>query len=533
MNARGALFAGAVLLAMAHYAAAQAPSANRAAPPVDADANAYRALAAGNQKELSRWQAAGGDAARYAKENPDAIYDAMRDERDVRVLAFVLESGANPNAQRAANFKGTPIFTNVSDRDKIALLIRYGADLNVRDQSGYTPLSYALFAPSAEFKVPAYPRPDQKVRIYAKVDVVRFLLASGAEINGNLGGWGHAGGLGLARREDKDVIDLLIERGATLKDPGPRSFDITNTRTNRGPLAMAMELERDDLALALLRRDGKIAPNDGLALLDAARRGYSETALAILNAGADPNAADAQGATPLGWALRRKDTILAAALQKAGASPSARPYKPKIDARNLDAFGIETANDIDDVALFDPYRFYPAEMPPGAKIAFAFYGNGLGEFEAVKCERAVGFRLVARQNEAGSILVGICASEAKRVRDAVRWAKVALAQMTNAVAHSAPKPEALKDLGWDWRSAPHEGGWQGYSFPLIAAGHGIVAINTAVLLNDKGDRAVIVQADLSGLCDPGNLSRTRFRSPLCDDPAKALTDVALAVARRP
>jgi ankyrin repeat protein len=508
-------------------AAAGAVPPPRGTRPVDADAGAYRALAAGNQADRERWQGHGGDPARYAKNHPEAIYDAMGSERDLAVLEFVLKSGANPNARGIAYVKA-PIFVNPLDRDKVALLIRYGANLNESDTSGYTPLLHALAAPAREFRMPPNARAGQKVRVATKLDLVRLLLDSGARCNGDLGAATHAGALELARREDRDVIELLVARGATLEDPeqDPRAW-----QPRRGPLTIAIQQERDDLALALLGRDPRLAANDNLALLEAARRGFSELALALVNAHADPNRADAQGATALGWAERRNDAPLTAALQRAGAKPSAPP-RPKLFVNG--DYGAQWASQIDAVALFDAHRFYLDWRPPkpGA-VAFLFYAAAPGALQAVNCEDAAVYHLVAPANRHGSIQVGRCTREAGRVRDAARSAQGALAQMTTTLGAAAPQPAVRPAALGQWDSATYAGGWEGYRYPLLGAGRGVATVQTVVLANPTQGRAVIVQADLGQLCEPTGGIRTQLKTPLCEDTAKALTAIALAVARTP
>jgi ankyrin repeat protein len=506
------------------------------APQVNADARAYAALASGNQAELARWRSQGGDPARYAKESPDAIHDAMRPERDVSVLEFVLARGADPNARRSASSKTTPISVNPTDGDKVALLLRYGAQVNVRDDLRSTPLSHVLSAPSSVFTFPPYQIGRQKVRRFAKVDVARLLIDSGAEINGNLGGWGAQGALGLARREDKDVIDFLVARGATFKDDGQRTLVPgmpVSVPSDRGPITIAVQQGRDDLAMALLRRDQRIDAKDRVVVLEAARRGYLDVALAALAMGADPNATDAQGATPLSWALRRKDAALAVALRAAGATGPDRAYVPPAPRGNLGAFETRVASEIDAVAWLDPDRFYLAANAGAPEVAFAFYGNSMSAFEAIRCESSARFGIVVQQNEQGRIQAGICKGEFSRIRDAVQWAKGMVAQLTNVIPGSADGRVPPEPPGWEWKTASLAGGWQGYSFPVIAVGHGIALIPTVVLLG-KGDRAVIVQADLDQLCE--RTARTGARiveTPLCDDTTRALTEIALAIARVP
>ena len=531
---RNAFVSGLFLLVSTGNVLAQTGSVQPPLPSVDLDAKAYRALASGSRDELARWRAAGGDPARYAKNNPEAIHDAMGEDRDVDVLEFVLKSGANPNAQRHPNSKSTPILANPMDRDKVALLLKYGADVNARDTSGgYTALSNVLFYPFKEAKIPSRPLGNQRARTFSKLDVVRFLVEHGAEFNGNLGGWGRAGALGLTRREDKDVINFLIQRGATLKVVGPDPYAIVlaidEDHTDRGPLTTALQMDRDDLALALVQRDKRVASNDKLAILEASRRGFTTAALAILNAGANPNVADNQGASPLGWAEKRADVEIISALQKAGAKKSDKKIKASFDIPGWDAFDKEVAHAIDEVVFLDPDRFYIDIGLPKGEVVFAFYGKDVNTYDSMKCEHSVGYSIVANAGIQGTIQVGVCKKEARRMRELARSSKTGLQQIVKTLDQSGInlKADKAKMLAWEWQQEKYVDHAESYGFPVLAIGHGILWANTVVWVSRAADRAVIVQSGLTQLCGEGRTIRT----PLCSNANKALTDIALRVSR--
>ena len=80
----------------------------------------------------------------------------------------------------------------------------------------------------------------------------------------------------------------------------------------------------------------------------------------------------------------------------------------------------------------------------------------------------------------------------------------------------------------------HPGGLQSYSYPVLIAGHGLGLLHTVIMINRARDRAFIVQADLEPLCGMStNEGVPRVYTPLCHDTQRALTDIALAVARIP
>jgi len=284
-------------------------------------------------------------------------------------------------------------------------------------------------------------------------------------------------------------------------------------------VTLSIEMDRDDLALALLRRDRKVAQEDRAALPLATRRGFTEVSLTLIGAGADVNAVDAQGATALALAERRRDAAVVKALIAAGAKPGAQaaPTVAGNDFRSV------AAKEIDDVAFFDPPRF---AMYPRGEAPFAFYGSGggLNQFEQVKCERSAAFEFIAEANQVGGISVGVCTSEAKRVRELAVAAEPAmqalLAQLTQGGAK--PDPAMLAKFGWTYSRSTGPSGAEEHYFALIAVGHGVLSAPTLVLVPRGGRQAVVVQAQTMNLCERGVGTQT----PLCSNPRQALTDIS-------
>ena len=370
-------------------------------------------------------------------------------------------------------------------------------DPNAKDQSGYTPLARLLFDPNRE------------IRGQPKLELLRQLLDAGASVNGDHGGWGRAGALGHARREEPEVIAFLVARGATLAalDAG-------------GPIAIAIEMERDDLALALLGRDRKVEAQDRVALSLAARRGWRPVVAALLEAGADANAADAQGMTALAFAERRRDAAMAKALRAAGARPVSRPAKTAI-ASGAD-FAMWAAREIDEVVFFDPPRF---ALGRGRDAPFAFYGEAMNQFQEVTCERGASFDIIAMANLAGGIRAGICVREVRRVRALAAYAEPALAGVLALLSQSGVKldPALLDKFGWKYARTVGADGAEVRYFPLVAVGHGIGNLPTLVRVPRGARRAIVVQADTMKLCENYGLQN---QTPLCSDTRQALSDMA-------
>src|SRR5437773_8377054 len=87
-------FAAAALgLAIVPLMAGAQTQARGAMSQSELDAKAYEAFVNGKPELLDSLRAAGADPARYAKTSRDALFDALRPQRSIEVLEFVLKSG--------------------------------------------------------------------------------------------------------------------------------------------------------------------------------------------------------------------------------------------------------------------------------------------------------------------------------------------------------------------------------------------------------------------------------------------------------
>lgn len=530
------------------------------------DKRAFDALMKRKAELLAVLRSGGADPVRYMSANPKILSDAVRSEGiatleflykngadpsalenmlfgaaspegSIEVLKFLLENGADPNILKQEKLRSTPIFFTGFDPEKIRLLLEYGADPNLKGD-GYTLLAKVLFYHGKEISVTSSSVPGQAPRTYSKVSLVNLLLDHGADPNANNGNWGQWGALGLTRREDKEVIDLLIERGATLTHEVGEITMLARLKPEYGkaipgdkvpgPITIAVDiLERDDLALALLARDGKVGPKDRLALLQATRRGWREVAQSLLGTGADPNVANADGLTPLAMAERRRDEPLVKMLVAAGAKPSTQTVKPRYEIEGWSEFEKIIANEVDEIAFFDPPRFTLNLYLPRKETPFALYGIKINQYEEVKCERSVGFTIIANAGIAGTIGAGVCTQEAKRLRALATSAKqgmrALLDELIKAGALKANEGELAK-FGWvfDKKAGPNQS--EIFYFPVIGIGHGVLDAPTVVLVSENEDKAIIVQASVMNLCGEGRSMKSQ--TPLCSDTKSAITDIA-------
>jgi hypothetical protein len=511
---RTILAEAAVLVALASSVVVAAPTSALVSEPDisavaagDLDAKAFQTFADGQSERIATLRVNGGAPARYARTHPEALYEALRPERAVGVLAFVLENGGDAKLTRSPTNTMPPLLATQLDPDKMRLLLDHGADPSARP-AGYTILANILFS-ARPLTFPAVPSWNQPSRTFDKAEIVRLLLDHGVDPNGDHGGWGRHGAMGLTRPQDTTAIAALVAHGATLGDD------------TMGPLAMALQYDREDLAVALAARDGTADPRDRLALVEAARRGYRDAVQALLRAGADPNVADASGATALAMAARRRDKAMSAMLVAAGARP-ATPFKPALALPSTDPFDAFAADALDDVAFFDPPRFYPSLGVPKGPVRFGLPGKTLGTYEEIDCEQAVELSIVLHQSHVGTIKLGVCRRDAHRVREAAAATRTTDAELGKLLGVD------LRALGGRYtRSVGSDGSDRQYT-PVIVVGHGLLTFPTAVVTTRNGDRTAIVQLGTTHLCD----SSWRIRTPLCDDSEHALTEIAARVLAR-
>jgi ankyrin repeat protein len=184
-------------------------------------------------------------------------------------LERLLKQGADPNKRNDAG--ATALMWAAADLEKTRLLLEHGADVNARSNDLRTPLMIAA-------------------RRYGAAPVVKLLLDRGANPNPNGNPFSESSPLiEAASAGDAATIELLLARGADAKAAAQPALTMAVTMrcSKCVDLLVAKDLDRDAYTGALA---------------DVAVLGDSNAVRLMLDHGADVNAFDPLGRTPLMYA---------------------------------------------------------------------------------------------------------------------------------------------------------------------------------------------------------------------------------------
>jgi ankyrin repeat protein len=270
---------------------------------------------------------------------------------NLETMKLLLDAGADVNA--ANDFDATALLWAARDPEKARLLIERGANVNIQSKQGRTPLMVASLSPGgtaivalmlakgADVNSAGGRRGDTALAVAANsgnAAAVKFLLDHGADPNKlDAGGMSPLNRASYGKRSDS-VRALLLKK-----------VDVNNANTFSGPpqrngvvnrlhitaLHNASTFGPPDMVRDLLKAGANVnAPdNRGLTPLHfavASDRPSIEIVRALLAAGADVNTADTTGETPLDWASKFGYPDVIAALKNAGGKRGVQYDAPKL-----------------------------------------------------------------------------------------------------------------------------------------------------------------------------------------------------------
>lgn len=209
----------------------------------------------------------------------------------------------------------------------LATMVQIGADLNYHyDKPGYPweraraiidiaaghgdlDLVRRIFQEGAVLSDETLPRAISR----GNIELVYYLIEVGARMDTI--GYRKTTPLAAAiRSRNQRLIDLVVRGGGEVNLGTAIYF--------RSALEAACEAGNAEWIHRLVNIGGAVSPEDlGMALLFCARRGQTESAIKLIDAGADTHF-EGNGGTPLYEALKRQDSVLVHALLEADAHPN-------------------------------------------------------------------------------------------------------------------------------------------------------------------------------------------------------------------
>lgn len=231
----------------------------------------------------------------------DDLIQSVKD-RDSTKMEFLISVGVSPNAKETTGETALNIAAATDNVDAVLILLRSGAQVNLKGYLEQSSLFHARTAPIAKLLLDA--GADLNARdalghtplMFAPFQVSKLLIDFGADVS--LGDKDGFTALSVtAEYGEKEKVDLLLSNGADV-----------NARAQNGWTALVASGGRSspDVAETLLQHgaDPNAKMDDGVtALMRAATYSSLQTARVLLKFGADPNARMDDGATALSIAL--------------------------------------------------------------------------------------------------------------------------------------------------------------------------------------------------------------------------------------
>ena len=257
---------------------------------------------------------------------PLGVAARLRNEKVTRLL---LDRGAEIEARDNIGWTALSHAAQSGKTDITLLLLGRGADIETRDISGCTPLSHASSRGMKDFVQLLLDRGaeietlDKRGRtplsygaLRRHIDVVQLLLDRGAEVEKR----DDTGQTPLSLAADSaavDVMQLLLDREAEIE---------TRDDTGRTPLSHAAEARGGDIKPYILGRQNVERLNDKIPIYRyiAPTASIADSVRLLLDRGAEIEARDGAGRTPLCYAVKARTIDTVQLLLEGGAEIEAR-----------------------------------------------------------------------------------------------------------------------------------------------------------------------------------------------------------------
>jgi cytohesin len=179
------------------------------------------ATISGDVKSVKKLLKEGADPNVRDEKGRTPLHHAVKDNR-LDIVKLLVESGADVNAPD--NYGLTPLHYAVhSGYEKLVdFLLRHGADPNAKDIGGYTPLHISAFEGHPATIILPLELGDSSEEPETYMRIAKLLIKSGADVNMKNNG-GRTPLHAAVLRNRIDIVRLLLESGA---DPNARCINL-------------------------------------------------------------------------------------------------------------------------------------------------------------------------------------------------------------------------------------------------------------------------------------------------------------------
>ncbi len=280
-------------------------------PPFAPAANLVIITATGmTERALTLLLAAGLVAAAPTATTGSQLVEAARTQ-NAQLVRTLVSQKADINTRSGDGSTALLWLAHWNDVDSADLLLRAGADPNLANDFKMTPLSQACLNASTEFvrallksgananaPIATGETPLMTCAKTGAVEAVRLLVEFGAQVNATEPTQNQTAIMWAAAERHPEVVSALIAAHADLKAASKQGFTPIHFAARIGDVESLKRLLATGVDINLQTPTGTAGYTP---LLIATLRAQVETALYLLDHGADPNV-EAAGFTPLHWA---------------------------------------------------------------------------------------------------------------------------------------------------------------------------------------------------------------------------------------